>query len=1043
MPQQGLIASILSALLLLFLRVLSRAPLPKPLLEHVLDRVRRASDLITNSAAPVDQLGARSLPSAFSQSVQDFEQTVLRGHAFSLSDLPPLIDAVKNLNGLGVDDRKFLLEKLVTLMSRLPDHSGLAQKLQQFFIDILYKDLPHPPSGYLSLPSPVVPPTSQTARAAKYAFRSADGSGYSIITPWLGSAGTPYARSVPSTVSLSPSELPDPALVFDTLLKRDQFVQHPGGISSLFFAFADLIIHSIFNTNTRDPTINDASSYLDLSPLYGSSQEQVDAVRRKDGTGRLWDDVFADNRLLFMPPSVCALLVLFCRNHNYVATQILRINERRTYVAPETLSESARTAQDDELFHRARLVNTAFFMQAILGDYVGAILGLVRDGLSWRLNPLETMRELDHEFAPQGAGNVVSLEFNLLYRWHATVSVVDTEWLEGLFGKLFDTTDFSKITVDDFRQALYKYVINVPGDVKSWTFNNLERGPGGRYKDDDLANILHNATEWSASAFKARGIPEVMRVVEIIGITQARGWGTCSLNEFRTFMGLKPYATFKEWNPDPTIYTAAESLYHDIDNLELHVGLQAEEAKTPMPGAGLCPGYTISRAILADAVCLTRGDRFLTVDFTPFNLTAWGYQDCMVDTQDGSYGGMLTKLLFRTLPRHYPAGSAYAHFPLMVPSTMRQYLAKLPDSPVDEYTWSRPVPPVANGTTAPGELYEEHLKTILKGVVPARLPVQRVIFANVEVPRWADAFGKITQHLLHSKAVEHVGSSTRYINIVRDVASLVPVYWLANDIVGLSLKTPENPRGEIREHELVEICQDIANYVFVNRSPVNDFTLRSRAKKTTSEIVHIIKDHLARINSSVLTPEYLFDAVAHWQGLRNENEHNTRVLKAVLAAARGQSHTELAAGLFAEVVATAALYSATLVSVIDYLLDGDAHTRIVRAVEAGSESDIVGLVREALQNNLPVAGKGHRASEESKSLALEHDGMLTREFFEKTATQAIYHIFSLQHVQRAPGQSGQLNRFTEDIDGVMCSFYSDVNGHVTPWPVSMVMQYNV
>lgn len=46
------------------------------------------------------------------------------------------------------------------------------------------------------------------------------------------------------------------------------------------------------------------------------------------------------------------------------------------------------------------------------------------------------------------------------------------------------------------------------------------------------------------------------------------------------------------------------------------VGLQAEETVKPMPGAGLCPGYTISRAILADAVCLTRGDRFLTVNFT-------------------------------------------------------------------------------------------------------------------------------------------------------------------------------------------------------------------------------------------------------------------------------------------------------------------------------------------------------------------------------------------------------------------------------------------
>lgn len=90
----------------------------------------------------------------------------------------------------------------------------------------------------------------------------------------------------------------------------------------------------------------------------------------------------------------------------------------------------------------------------------------------------------------------------------------------------------------------------------------------------------------------------------------------------------------------------------------LQVGLQAEEAKLPMPGAGLCPGYTISRAILADAVCLTRGDRFMTVDCTPFNLTSWGWLDCQYDADDGSFGGMMTKLLYRTLPDYYPVGSA-------------------------------------------------------------------------------------------------------------------------------------------------------------------------------------------------------------------------------------------------------------------------------------------------------------------------------------------------------------------------------------------------
>jgi linoleate 10R-lipoxygenase len=75
-----------------------------------------------------------------------------------------------------------------------------------------------------------------------------------------------------------------------------------------------------------------------------------------------------------------------------------------------------------------------------------------------------------------------------------------------------------------------------------------------------------------------------------------------------------------------------------------------------------------------------------------FNFTSWGYQDCQYDISDGSYGGMLTKLLFRTLPDHYPAGSAYAHFPFLVPEKMKKWVDK---SSVGKYTWTRPVVPQA------------------------------------------------------------------------------------------------------------------------------------------------------------------------------------------------------------------------------------------------------------------------------------------------------------------------------------------------------------
>ena len=48
------------------------------------------------------------------------------------------------------------------------------------------------------------------------------------------------------------------------------------------------------------------------------------------------------------------------------------------------------------------------------------------------------MRELDHEFVPVGQGNVVSVEFNLLYRWHATLSEQDTTWTTNMFNRLFE-----------------------------------------------------------------------------------------------------------------------------------------------------------------------------------------------------------------------------------------------------------------------------------------------------------------------------------------------------------------------------------------------------------------------------------------------------------------------------------------------------------------------------------------------------------------------------------------------------------------------------
>lgn len=87
-------------------------------------------------------------------------------------------------------------------------------------------------------------------------------------------------------------------------------------------------------------------------------------------------------------------------------------------------------------------------------------------------------------------------------------------------------------------------------------------------------------------------------------------------------------------NPDKAVAAQLRHLYEHPDKIELYTGLISEGAKDPIKpedggpvGVGISPTYTISRAILSDAVALVRGDRFYTIDYTPKNLTNWGFTE--------------------------------------------------------------------------------------------------------------------------------------------------------------------------------------------------------------------------------------------------------------------------------------------------------------------------------------------------------------------------------------------------------------------------------
>ena len=93
---------------------------------------------------------------------------------------------------------------------------------------------------------------------------------------------------------------------------------------------------------------------------------------------------------------------------------------------------------------------------------------------------------------------------------------------------------------------------------------------------------------------------------------------------------------------------------------------------------------------MADAIALTRGDRFFTHDFTPANLTAWGYADCVRDPYAYGFGSTLGKLLLRALPNHYSEDSVYTFFPFMTPESMKGNLSSL--GLLNQYNLNRPKP---------------------------------------------------------------------------------------------------------------------------------------------------------------------------------------------------------------------------------------------------------------------------------------------------------------------------------------------------------------
>ncbi|KAI5926181.1 heme peroxidase [Camillea tinctor] len=766
--------------------------------------------------------------------------------------------------GQPIDDKKMAMEKVVAIAASLPPNSKARTLLTNFLTEGLWKSLQHPPLCY---------------QGEKFEYRMPDGSCNNILFPDLGKAGTPYARSARRLRKLD-GVRPDPGLLFDMLMGRKpgEFKENPAGLSSVLFYHASIIIHDIFRTNRLDPNISDTSSYLDLAPLYGSSLEDQLKVRTME-RGLLKPDTFHEKRLLGQPPGINIMLIMYNRFHNYVADILLKINEGGRFTLPPTRNEQekqkALAKQDNDLFQTARLIVGGLYINISLHDYLRGLTNTHHTSSSWTIDPRVEIKKANGDEVARGVGNQVSAEFNLLYRFHSIISQRDEKWLNDFLASLFPgtTKKLDELTPQELLQGLLRWEQNINPDPSKREFDGLKRGPDGKFKDEDLVRIMTESMEAPAGLFGPRMVPKALRVVETLGIIQARKWRMASLNEFRAFFGLKRHETMEDINPDPEIANLLRHLYDSPDMVELYPGLFIEETKPPMaPGNGGCLGFTAGRAVFSDAITLVRSDRFYTIDYTPATLTNWGMQEVQQD-YNVMGGSMFYKLFQRALPGWYPYNSLHIMQPMYTWKKNKEIAEEL--GTIDQFTLAGPKPPptpviltkhatickvLKNKTDFhvpwlpplndlfPGK---KDYSSFMLGGDGASNTAQRALLSGILygptdfTKLLLDTVKTTASAALKSQTFELPGAASQ-INILKDIA--IPVNTIIqSDLFSLDLRGPENPSGTLSIPEMYKHLVNVRTWGFNN----NDTAMAFRRRLWAQEGAKVLTETTTAVVSNI------------------------------------------------------------------------------------------------------------------------------------------------------------------------------------------------
>ena len=211
--------------------------------------------------------------------------------------------------------------------------------------------------------------------------------------------------------------------------------------------------------------------------------------------------------------------MLFLREHNRIARELSAANDGW---------------DDEQLFQTARNVLIVLLLKIVVEEYIHHISAA---HFQPRLAPHSFPNE------PWYRPNWMTIEFNLLYRWHSLAP--STLHLNG-----------TSLTIA--RLAVRHDAAHRPrASARSWPRRRASR---------PVASACSTRTSGSSST------------VEMPSIEQARKAELCSYNDYRRLCRYPPATTWEEISSDEETQDRLRDVYgDDIDKVELYVGLFAED----------------------------------------------------------------------------------------------------------------------------------------------------------------------------------------------------------------------------------------------------------------------------------------------------------------------------------------------------------------------------------------------------------------------------------------------------------------------------------